>query len=164
MGRCLHTYDLRKGLNLTFITRPPTPADVTAIFAWKDRVFAAWGGGETESETGVWVFKRGKRVAELELPSGETEPVRQIIVFGSWIVGCCLNRLEVWKSTTYEHYTTLISSGSRKSHGTDTLSGVICNMPTMLNKVLAGKQDGSVELWNLSTGYVTESKLDPGLC
>lgn len=164
VGRCLHTYDLRKGLNLTFVTRPQTPADITATFAWKDRVFAAWGGGGAEAESGVWVFKRGKRIAELEPPSGKSEPVRQIIIFGSWIVGCRLNRLEVWKSATYEHYTTLLSSGSRNSRGTNALSGVICNMPTMLNKVLAGKQDGSVELWNLSAGYVVDSNITPGLC
>lgn len=112
----------------------------------------------------MWVFKRGKRVAELELPRGTTEPLRQIIIFGSWIVGCCLNRLEVWKSATYEHYTTLVSSGLRNSRGSDALSGVICNMPTMLNKVLAGKQDGSVELWNLSTGYVMEGTYEKRRC
>lgn len=113
---------------------------------------------------GVWVFKRGKRIAELELPIGITESIRQIIIFGSWIVGCCSNRLEVWRSATYEHYTTLMSSGSRLSRGTDALSGVICNMPTMLNKVLAGKRDGSVELWNLSTGYATKSGIDAAMC
>ncbi|MCJ1420178.1 hypothetical protein MMC32_006535 [Xylographa parallela] len=166
VGRCLHTYDLRKGLNLTFITRPQTPGDITATFAWKDRVFAAWGGIAAEGESSVWVFKRGKRIAELERTAGMDEPVKQLLIFGSWILGCCSTKLEVWKSATYEHYTTITSSSSRAGRVSETLSGVLCNMPTMLNKVLVGKQDGSVELWNLSTGKlkytITPPKLDTG--
>ena len=153
MGKCLHTYDLRKGLNLVFITRPETPAVITATFAWKDRVFAAWGGGSAGDELGLWVYKRGKRIAELQMPAGLAESIRKIVIFGSWIVGCCATRLEVWKSVTYEHYTSLTPPRSRDHQGGDVLSGVICNMPTLLNKILVGKQDGSVELWNLSTGY-----------
>ena len=92
-------------------------------------------------------------MGELEVPPGLDEPIKQLLIFGSWIVGCCSTRLEVWKSLTYEHYTTLTTarSGGMES---DQLSGIICNMPTLLNKVLAGKQDGSVELWNMSTGSV----------
>ncbi|MCJ1402943.1 hypothetical protein MMC11_006164 [Xylographa trunciseda] len=166
VGRCLHTYDLRRGLNLTFITRPETPEDITATFAWKDRVFAAWGGTLAEGESGVWVFKRGKRIAELERPAGMNESISQLLIFGSWIVGCCSTRLEVWKSGTYEHYTTIKSSRSRAGRGSETLSGVFCNMPTLLNKILVGKQDGSVEIWNLSTGNliytITPPKLHTG--
>ncbi|MCJ1281318.1 hypothetical protein MMC26_000637 [Xylographa opegraphella] len=166
VGRCLHTYDLRKGLNLTFITRPQTPRDITATFAWKDRVFAAWGGSPAEGERGVWVFKRGKRIAELEGTAGMVEPVRQLLIFGSWIVGCCSTKLQVWKSATYEHYTTITSSHSRAGQVSQTLSGVLCSMPTMLNKVLVGKQDGSIEIWNLNTGKliytITPPKLHTG--
>ena len=116
-------------------------------------MFAAWGGSPVEGESGVWVFKRGKRIAELERTAGMDDPVRQLLVFGSWIVGCYSTKLEVWKSATYEHYTTITSAHSRAGQVSGTLSGVLCSMPTMLNKVLVGKQDGSVELWNLSTGY-----------
>ena len=91
-------------------------------------------------------------MAELEVPEGLNERVKEIIIFGSWIVGCCATRLEVWKSTNYAHYTTLTSIRSRESNGENDLSGVICHMPTLLNKVFAGKQDGSIELWNISTG------------
>lgn len=91
-------------------------------------------------------------MAELEVPEGLNEPVKEIIIFGSWIVGCCSTRLEVWKSTNYEHYATLTSIRSRENKGENDLSGVICHMPTLLNKVFAGKQDGSIELWNISTG------------
>ncbi|EGE85260.1 SnoRNA binding protein [Blastomyces dermatitidis ATCC 18188] len=155
VGRSLQTYDLRRGLSLVFLTRPQTPTVITAICAWKDKVLAAWGGG-------IWVFKRGKKVGELPLPSspattgGTTEPIEQLLVFGSWIVGCGSNTIRVWKSTTFEHYTTLTPpsqrSASSKGGATRVLTGRICNMPTYLNKIFAGRQDGSIDIWNLSTG------------
>ena len=135
------------------MTRPQTPDFITATYAWKDRVFAAWGGSNATTKSGVWVFKRGKQIAELEIPSGQTQPIRQLIIFGSWIIGCSLACIEVWKSSTYEHYTTLYSPASGNDGSTEGFSGVICNILTLLNKVLVGKQNGSVELWNISAGY-----------
>ncbi|OCK86302.1 WD repeat-containing protein 36 [Lepidopterella palustris CBS 459.81] len=146
VGRCLQTYDLKRGLNLVFITRPQTPETITASTSWKDQVLAAWGGEEPQAARGVWVFKRGKKVDELELPRFMEENIKQLLVFGAWIVGCCSSKIEVWKSSTLEHYTTL--------HGTSAnlLSGGVCNMPTYLNKIFAGMQDGTIAIWNLSTG------------
>ncbi|PGH32144.1 U3 small nucleolar RNA-associated protein 21 [[Emmonsia] crescens] len=169
VGRSLQTYDLRRGLSLVFLTRPQTPAVITAICAWKDKVLAAWGGGSLANEPqGVWVFKRGKKVGELAIPSsassttttGANEPIEQLLVFGSWIVGCCSGSIRVWKSMTLEHYTTLTppsprktsSSSSSSSSSARVLTGRICNMPTYLNKIFAGRQDGSIDIWNLSTG------------
>ncbi|KAI5310753.1 hypothetical protein KEM55_002591 [Ascosphaera atra] len=152
VGRSLQTYDLRRGLSLVFLSRPQTPAVITATCAWKDRVFAAWGGAVPGEASGVWVFKRGKKIAELQMPAGSTESVDELMIFGSWIVGCCGRRIEVWKSTGYEHYTTLTPPASGVSAGDRILSGVISNMPTYLNKILAGRVDGAVDIWNLSTG------------
>lgn len=111
-------------------------------------MFAAWGETARLGEVGVWVFRRGKRAGELEIPFGHTEPIKSLLVLGSWIVGCCSSRVEVWKSATYEHYTTITSCGP---HGS-VLTGDICNMPTLLNKIFVGKRDGTVEMWNISTG------------
>ncbi|TVY34431.1 U3 small nucleolar RNA-associated protein-like protein [Lachnellula occidentalis] len=157
VGRCLQTYDLKRGLNLVFLTRPQTPEEITATVAWKDRVFAAWGG---ESSQGLWVFKRGKVVAELDMPADLQQPIKDILIFGSWIVGCCSTRIEVWKSGTYEHYTTLYPTAAPK--GGNQLSGGICNMPTYLNKIFAGRKDGSVEIWNVSSGKLIFTILPPG--
>ncbi|KAL8895275.1 MAG: hypothetical protein Q9192_003739 [Flavoplaca navasiana] len=160
VGQCLHTYDLRRGLNLLFITRPQTPALITATVAWKERVFAAWGGQGAVQEPGVWIFQRGRKCGELEIPDRLREPFKELIVFGSWIVGRCLTRIEVWKSVNYEHYTTItpsISNGSTQA----TLSGGVCNMPTFLNKILVGKQDGSVDIWNVSTGKLIYTMSPP---
>ena len=92
---------------------------------------------------------------ELELPRGMNENVSQIRVFGEWIVGCCSTRIEVWKTTTLEHYTTLHGASSSD------LSGSVCTMPTFINKIFVGRKDGSVEIWNLSTGKLLYTLLPP---
>lgn len=151
VGRCLHTYDLRKGLNLVFLTRPQTPLQITATCAWKDRVIAAWGGQSADAQSGIWVFKRGQKVGELELPMGGPDAIQRLLVFGSWMVGCGSKRIEVWKSNTYEHYTTITPRTSGTVSGAP-LTGALCNAPTFLNKIFVGKRDGCVDIWNISTG------------
>ncbi|KAJ4395103.1 rRNA-processing protein utp21 [Didymella pomorum] len=155
VGRSLQTYDLKRGLNLVFITRPQTPEDITATLAWKKLVFAAWGGAGRNAERGVWVFQRGKRVAELELPLGGIESLTRLVVMGEWIVGCGATKIEIWKTSTLEHYTTLQGASSSR------LSGCVTNMPTYLNKIFVGRQDGSVEIWNVSTGKLLYTLLPP---
>ncbi|KAI0889031.1 WD domain-containing protein [Annulohypoxylon maeteangense] len=159
IGRSLHTYDLKRGLNLVFMTRPQTPYAITATCAWKQKVFAAWGDPREGSKQGIWIFQRGKKVGELQLPPDLHQPIRQILVFGSWVVACGLTRIEVWKSATLEHYTTLFTMASRK--GDNELTGGICTMPTYLNKIFAGRRNGWVEIWNVSTGKLIYTLLPP---
>ncbi|CAK7263984.1 rRNA-processing protein utp21 [Sporothrix epigloea] len=190
-GRCLQTYDLKRGLNLVFVTRPQTPRDITATYAWKHKVYAAWGGkqdgeenGEDETDEseddnsgngndnktgdntstrpanqGVWIFQRGRKVGELPIPRDLTEPVRQILIFGAWIVGLAKTRIEVWKSTTLEHYTTLQPTAA--TPGGNELTGGMCTMPTLLNKLFVGRADGWVEIWNVSSGKLVYTILPP---
>ncbi|KAM5499654.1 rRNA-processing protein utp21 [Microsporum canis] len=161
VGHCLQTYDLRRGLSLVFLTRPQTPALITATYAWKDRVFAAWGGQSSAQQRGVWVFKRGKRVAELEMPAiapgAAAQSIERLVVFGSWIVGCCSNCILVWKSTDYSHYTTLTPAATKEF--TKLLPSTLCTMPTYLNKVFVGRSNGCVDIWNVSTGKLVYSIL-----
>jgi U3 small nucleolar RNA-associated protein 21 len=165
VGRCLQTYDLKRGLNLVFLTRPQTPHEVTATVAWKDVVFAAWGGSSQNGELGIWIFKRGKKIAELDLPTDLKQPIKRLLIFGSWVVGCCTTRIEVWravsseKSTPYEHYTSLFTTAA--SQGGNELTGAISNMPTYLNKIFAGRKDGSVEIWNVRSGKLIYTILPP---
>lgn len=159
VGRSLQTYDLKRGLNLVFITRPQAPADITATYAWKEKVFAAWGDPHNGGPQGFWVFQRGKKVAELALPSDLDQPIRQILIFGSWIVASCSTRIEAWKTGTYEHYTTLHTVASKT--GDNELTGGVCNMPTFLNKIFVGRRDGWVEIWNISTGKLVYTILPP---
>lgn len=155
VGRSLQTYDLRRGLNLVFITRPQTPEIITASEAWKDKGFAAWGGREKKSDRGVWAFKRGKREAELEIPRGLKENVKSFCVFGSWILGVCDTRLLVWKAATYELYTEL------RGISPVAFTKCIASLPTFLNKIIVGRQDGSAEIWNVSSGKLVYTILPP---
>ncbi|KIH88895.1 U3 small nucleolar RNA-associated protein 21 [Sporothrix brasiliensis 5110] len=188
-GRCLQTYDLKRGLNLVFVTRPQTPRHITATYAWKHKVYAAWGGkqdGDEENEDddddddddddedssnngsdaappntsqGVWIFQRGRKVGELPMPRDLTEPIRQISIFGAWIVGLARTRIDVWKSTTLEHYTTLQPTAT--TPGSNELTGGMCTMPTFLNKLFVGRADGWVEIWNVSSGKLVYTILPP---
>jgi U3 small nucleolar RNA-associated protein 21 len=161
VGRSLQTYDLRRGLNLVFVSRPQTPEIITASFAWQDKVFAAWGNLQPGAPGGIWVFKRGKRVASLELPPGLDEPIERLLVFGTWIVGCCSRSIHVWEAGSYQHRTTLRPHRAESSPGEPIYTGQMCNAPTYLNKIFAGRHDGSVEIWNLRTGNLLYTILPP---
>lgn len=141
------------------MTRPQTPSDITATCAWRQKVFAAWGDSRDGSSQGVWVFQRGKKVGQLELPLDLHEPIKQIIVFGTWVLACGLTRVEVFKTETMEHYTTISIMTSQK--GDNVLTGGICTMPTYLNKIFVGRQNGWVEIWNISTGKLIYTILPP---
>lgn len=159
VGRALQTYDLKRGLNLVFVTRPQTPADITATYAWKEKVFAAWGDPRNGEKQGLWAFQRGKKAADLPLPADLDQPIRQILIFGSWIVACALTRIEVFKSATLEHYTTIFTAAAKK--GDNEITGGVCNMPTFLNKIFVGRRDGWVEIWNVSTAKLIYTILPP---
>jgi len=153
VGRSLQTFDLRRGLNLVFITRPQTPGPITATTAWADKVVGAWVVEEAGRKSrGVWIYKRGKKVAEVEMPLELDEDVVELLIYGSWIIGCCTTRIEVWKSESLEHYTSLLPPFSATGGQSLVLTGGICYMPTYTNKIFAGREDGSVEIWNVSTG------------
>jgi U3 small nucleolar RNA-associated protein 21 len=97
----------------------------------------------------MWIFKRGKRVGELEKPHGLKGSIDTIITLGSWIIASTGNTIEIWKAATLEHYTTLTPTTGQ---GSGNNISALCLMPTFLNKVFAGTRDGNVEIWNISTG------------
>lgn len=196
VGRSLQTYDLRRGLNLVFITRPQTPENITATAVWRDRLLAAWGveegdestrggeehlpsrggeggggsrggeedrasqGGEGDGEKakasrGVWIFQRGKKVGELEFPSQHDENVRALCIFGCWIIGVCATQLLVWKTADFSLYTTL------RGISPVPFTTCIASLPTFLNKIIVGRRDGSVDIWNVSSGKLLYTILPP---
>lgn len=152
-GRQVQTYDIRNGLNLVFLSSPQTPHAITATYAYKDRIFVAWGGGQSTPGQGISVFKRGKLLEQVEILGGSGE-IRQLQVIGNWLLGCTITTIEVWKSWNgcYEHYTSLTPSESGGRSRNQLLSGLTCTMPTYLNKILVARLDGIVEIWNISTG------------
>ena len=100
------------------------------------------------------MFQRGKKIAELQIPWELDDSIHTLLVYGSWIIGCSSTHTYVWKSSTYEFYTVLRTSQSRL--GEDGLTGMICTMPTYVNKVFVDRRDGSVDIWNVSTGSVSD--------
>lgn len=162
VGNALQTYDLRRGLNLVFLSRPQCPSQITATYAYRDRVFVAWGGPQPNTSRGLWVFKRGQLIAELDIEDTHPQGIVQILVFGSWIVACGSEAIEIWKSDSLEHYTTIRpSTPSISNHARGIFSGQICTLPTILNKVFAGRKDGIVEVYNVSTGRLVHTILAP---
>ncbi|KAH8433602.1 rRNA-processing protein UTP21 [Aspergillus melleus] len=159
VGHSLQTYDLKRGLTLVFVSRPQTPESITATFAWQDKVFAAWGSARPGSSRGIWVFKRGKKVASLQTPAEFIEPIERLLVFGTWIVGCSAKCIQVWKNNSYEHYTTLTPRHGIDTTRDDVYTSEMCNMPTYLNKIFVGRYDGSVDVWNVKTGKLVHSLL-----
>ncbi|KIW32533.1 uncharacterized protein PV07_04066 [Cladophialophora immunda] len=162
IGETLHTYDLRRGLNLVFLTRPQCPGTITATYAYRDRVFVAWGGSQANEPRGVWIFKRGQLIAELDIDDTYVQEIRQLLVFGSWIVGCGPQSIEVWKTDSREHYTSILSSSSSTdTRSSGSFTGQVCTLPTLLNKVFVGTKYGSVEIYNISTGKLVHTILPP---
>lgn len=154
VGRSLQTYDLRRGLNVVFLSHPLCPETITSTCAYRDRIFAAWGDESPKRGCGVWVFKRGQYVGQLEGEGVTPQKLQKILVFGNWIVGCGTRAIEVWKNDTYEHYTTIAPSVAK---GQSTLSGHVCTLPTFLNKVFVGKTDGSIQIYNVSSGKLVHT-------
>ncbi len=115
-------------------------------------------GGDKKSAPGIWAFKRGKKVDELAVPEDLKEAVKQILIFGTWIVACCTTRIEVWKSATLEHYTSIHMTAAAK--GGNELTA-ITNMPTYLNKVFAARKDGAIDIYNVSSGKLIYTILPP---
>ncbi|KAL9032329.1 MAG: hypothetical protein Q9214_008015, partial [Letrouitia sp. 1 TL-2023] len=120
-----------------------------------------WSGVGAGSEKGVWVFKRGLKIDELKTRDGLTEPISQLLIFGSWIIGYCSSTIEVWKSSTYKHYTTIHPYAPKRGGSGGILSGGVCAMPTFLNKIFVGKIDGSIDIWNVSTGKLVYTIYPP---
>lgn len=81
------------------------------------------------------------------------------MVFGSWIVACATTRIEIFKSSTFEHYTTIQTMAA--SEGGNEITGGVTSMPTFLNKIFVGRRDGWVEIWNISTGKLIYTILPP---
>lgn len=159
VGRSLQTYDLARGLNLVFVTRPQTPTDITASLAYKKRVYAAWGGNSAGDAQGIWVYERGRKVDALDLPTDLAQPIKQIMIFGSWLVACATTRIEIFKFATLEHYSTIQTMANAK--GGNEITGGIVTMPTILNKIFVGRKDGWVEIWNINTAKLVYTILPP---
>jgi U3 small nucleolar RNA-associated protein 21 len=119
---------------------------------WERRVLAAW---RSQGSTGIWIFQRGKKVDELQVPNG-SEAITNLLVFGSWIVGSSKSKIHVWRSADLGYHTTIDSQFTGESAK---FTSQVVTMPTLLNKIFVGKTDGTVEIWNVNTGKMVYALL-----
>ena len=118
--------------------------------AWKDVIFAAFGGTIADLAHGVWIFKRGRKIAELEEPMGgwNRSGWKEILVFGDWIAGVYGNgETIVWKVSTKDVHTIIQSSKGGEVVG-------VVHPSTYLNKIVIARAGGDLQIWNVKTGYV----------
>ena len=101
----------------------------------------------SDSVHGIWVFKRGKKVAELEEPMGgwNKSGWRDMLIFGDWIVGAFANgQMVIWKISTKEVHTEIQSTNGEEILG-------LVHPSTYLNKVVV-VTGGNLQIWNVKTG------------
>lgn len=98
---------------------------------------------------GVWIFKRGKKIGELEEPTGGWRlDWKEFVVFGDWAVGAFGNGdIVVWKVGTREVHTEIMTG---KNGG---VVGLI-HPNTHLHKIVVARTGGNLEIWNVKTGLV----------
>lgn len=114
----------------------------------------AWGHGNAQRGSGVWVFRRGRLVAQLEQPQSPDQAIHKVLVLGQWIVGCGQKTVEVWKNDSYEHYTSISSTNSTSQKADFT---ALCTLPTFVNKIFVGKSDGQLDIYNVFTGKLVHT-------
>jgi U3 small nucleolar RNA-associated protein 21 len=147
LERTVQTYDVRK-LNLLFVSSPPTPGMIARVVAHKDVVYVAFADTGTCGGGGVWIFKRGKKIGELQQPSQNWGARKELIVFGEWVVQAFAKALVVWRRETGEVYTE-IEMGGKSGAAT-----AVCHPSAYLNKLVVARRSGDLEIWNIKTRYL----------
>ncbi|CUS07564.1 unnamed protein product [Tuber aestivum] len=152
LSNTIQTYDVRR-LNLVFASSPPTPGDIRRIVAHRDVVYVAF----EDPLVRVWVFKRGKKIAELAVAGEGRKKVaewRGLVIFGDWIVGVLDWGMVVWKRETREVYTEI----EMDNRGEVTAA---VHPSTYLNKIVIARVGGMLEIWNVRTGKKIYTILSP---
>ncbi|RPB04100.1 Utp21-domain-containing protein [Choiromyces venosus 120613-1] len=152
LSNTIQTYDVRR-LNLVFASSPPTPGTICRVVAHRDVVYVAFEDPLVQ----VWMFKRGKKVAELAVAGEGREKVtewRDLVIFGDWIVGILDWGMVVWKRETGEVYTEI----EMDNRGEVTAA---VHPSTYLNKIVIARMGGMLEIWNVKTGKKIYTILPP---
>lgn len=97
----------------------------------------------------MWIFKRGKKIGELQEPAQQWGAWKELIVFGEWVVGAFDRALVIWRKETGEIYTEIEMAGKS---GAVT---AVCHPSAYLNKLVVARRNGDLEIWNIKTRYFT---------
>lgn len=137
VGKAFQIYNCAK-LNLVLIG-PQLPKKVRALASYRDYTFAAYGNN-------IAVFKRAHKVATW---SRHIAKVNLLLLFGEHILSIDVDgNMFVWAFKGIEE--NLSPLGHIKLDDNFTPSCII-HPDTYINKVLLGSQEGSLQLWNIST-------------
>ncbi|GKV20475.1 hypothetical protein SLEP1_g30599 [Rubroshorea leprosula] len=137
VGKAFQIYNCAK-LNLVLIG-PQLPKKIRALASYRDYTFAAYG-------THIAVFKRAHQVATWSRHSAK---VNLLLLFGEHILSVDADgNIFIWAFKGIEN--NLAPVGHIKLDENFSPS-CIMHPDTYLNKVILGSQEGSLQLWNIST-------------
>lgn len=137
VGKAFQVYNCAK-LNLV-LAGPQLPKKIRAIASYKDYTFAAYGSD-------IAVFKRTDQVATW---SRHEEKVNMLYLFGEYVLSAdAKGNVFMWAFRGAEPNTEPVGSISLGDKFTPTC---IMHPDTYLNKVIVGSEEGSLQLWNIST-------------
>lgn len=97
------------------------------------------------------MFKRGKKLAELQTPTRNWGGWKDLIVFGEWVIGAFDKGVVVWRKESREIHTELEMGGEAG------VATAICHPASFLNKVVVARRNGDLQIWNVKTGYFAPS-------
>lgn len=137
VGKAFQIYNCAK-LNLVLVG-PQLPKKVRALASYREYTFAAYG-------CNVAVFKRAHQVATWE---GHNAKISQLLLFGENVLSLDIEgNIFIW---AFKGITENNSPVGHISLGNNFVPSCIIHPDTYLNKVIVGSQEGSLQLWNIST-------------
>ncbi|KAH9805538.1 WD REPEATS REGION domain-containing protein [Citrus sinensis] len=137
VGKAFHIYNCAK-LNLVLVG-PQLPKKIRALASYRDYTFAAYGNH-------IAVVKRAHQVATWSRHSAK---VNLLLLFGEHILSIDIDgNMFIWAFKGIEENLAPVGHVKLDDKFTPTC---IMHPDTYLNKVIVGSQEGSLQLWNIST-------------
>lgn len=137
IGKAWQIYNCAK-LNLVLVG-PQLPKKIRALTSYRDYTFAAYGNN-------IGVFKRAHQVATW---SSHNAKVNLLLLFGENILSVdAEGNLFMW---SFKGIDQNLSPNGHILLEDKSVPTCIMHPDTYLNKVILGSQDGSLQLWNIST-------------
>ncbi|KAL3832965.1 hypothetical protein ACJIZ3_007701 [Penstemon smallii] len=137
VGKAFQIYNCAK-LSLVLVG-PQLPKKIRALASYRDYTFAAYGHN-------IAVFKRAHLVATWESHNAK---VNQLLLFGEHILSVDVNgSIFIW---AFKGISENLSPVGHISLEDKFRPSCIMHPDTYLNKVILGSQEGSLQLWNIST-------------
>ncbi|XP_002534411.2 U3 small nucleolar RNA-associated protein 21 homolog isoform X2 [Ricinus communis] len=137
VGKAFQVYNCAK-LNLVLVS-PQLPHKIRALASYRDFTFAAYANH-------IAVFKRSQQVATWSRHSAK---VNLLLLFGDHIISVDVNgNMFIWGFKGIENNLAPIGHIMLDNNFTPTC---LMHPDTYLNKVVVGSQEGTLQLWNIST-------------